>query len=102
MPKLRKTILYIFTGHLGKPWAGSRPLTDKERHGLLIGMYGLAAQVLYYMWREDRQLNSELDTLESLHNQLDILREENRRLVRENQVLSRTKVELHNQLLRNH
>lgn len=96
---MRKFIAYAFAGDLAKHRAGTRPLTDKERWGLIIMIWSLVYQVLKGMWTESKLLEREMDHETALNEQMQILREENRRLIAKNQVLSRTNVELHNQLL---
>lgn len=84
---MKKFIKYIFTGVLGEEWAGSRPLTRNERYSLLAGIYTLTGMVMYYQWKEDAIREEDFNIQESLSNRVDILREENQRLIAEKGVL---------------
>lgn len=50
---MRKFWSYMFFGALSRDWAGSRPLTDKERRGLILMIYAMVINILWYQWRAD-------------------------------------------------
>lgn len=63
---MRKFISYAFFGALSKHWAGSRALTDRERRGLILMIYSLVAQVMWYQYKADKvhkELSEDVDKL---------------------------------------
>lgn len=50
---MRKFINYLFAGALAEHIAGSRPLTQRERRGLLLMIWSMVAQILWYQWKAD-------------------------------------------------
>jgi hypothetical protein len=49
---VKKIMHFLFFGSLAKHIAGERPLTDRERRGLLWMIYSLSIGYTYYWWKD--------------------------------------------------